>query len=115
MGANYQKQWEEYNKLTFDERKTLAISILESFRGQGETFDLVYDYLTRGENITDQDLQDVYQSLMKTAYEIDKSKEIAALEQLESLRAKGVLLREEEEKEKREAEVEARNMLIGMV
>lgn len=47
MATDYKKQWEEFKKLSFDERKGIVIGILEPFRGQGETFDLVYDYITR--------------------------------------------------------------------
>lgn len=114
MATDYKKQWEEFKKLSFDERKEIVVGILESFRGQGETFDLVYDYIIRWVNITDQDLQDVYDSLIKTAFQIDKEKETQAIQNLESVRSKAVIMREQEEQERHLSESEA-NTLVATI
>ncbi len=111
MATDYKKQWEEYKKLTFDERKEIVIGILESFRGQGEIFDLAYDYITRWINVTDQDLQDVYESLIKTAYQIDQVSEIQAIRDLELVRSKAVLMRTKEANDKKIAEQEASTLM----
>jgi hypothetical protein len=111
MSINYQKEWENYNTLSFDNQREIVLWILETFRGKWETFDLIYDYIVRWEGVTKEDLQDVYRSLMETAYQTDQENEKHALEKLESVKTKAILMREQERQEAEIAQKEASTLM----
>ena len=114
MAVDYRKQREDFQKLSFEDRREIVIGILASFRGQGDTFDTIYDYIVRGDGVTDQDLQDVHDSLMQTAMEVDKQVESQAIDRLASVRSRAIEMREREEAEKQLAQAEATVLMQGL-
>lgn len=111
---DYLKDWEWFQKLPLAEKIHISQDILQPFQWKWDTFDIIYQYFQRWENITEQDCIDVYQSLMKTSYEVESAKEIESLNQLKRLKEKWLLMKEKEQYEQQGNQQDALQMLNSL-
>lgn len=82
---SYKEQREAFRKLSFADRKRTVSSLLESFRGEQGIFETIYQYVTRAETVSDQDLQDVFDSLLVTSDDIDEENETKSINERRSV------------------------------
>ncbi len=111
---DYAHEWKEFQELPLEEKKKIALNIISQFRWKWEIFDLIFEYLTRGNNITEQDCIDVYQSLMKTSFGVESENEKLALEQLNTIKAKWLRMKEIELSERKDTEQDAIQMINSL-
>lgn len=114
MATDYKKQWESFRALPFDERKESVIKILEAFRGKDEAFDIIHQYVTQSDRVTDQDLQDVYDSMVASLYQLDSEAASEAELRFKEIQNKAASFREAEQKENVETASEAELLLTNL-
>ena len=112
---HYLEEWETFKQLPLEEKRGIALRVIEQFRWKWETFDIIYDYLNNwGDNITDQDCIDVYQSLMKTSYTIENEEKVQSMERLKVIKEKWLQMRKKELSEKNNNQQDAIEMLNSL-
>ena len=108
---DYKQMWQDYQNMSFEERKSIVIAMLEELKDKSETFAIVHEYISDCPTVSDQDLQDVYNSIVSTLYEIDEEKQKIAVSQLTNIREKALLIKQKEDEERTIEKARAHELL----
>lgn len=108
---NYKQKFLDFQKLSFPERKETVIGLLETLRQYDETLQMIYEYITTSEYITDQDLTETYEAVLYGMKQDDDREIQGAIQKLDDLKDRIIERQKLEASEKQEETNEA-NVLL---
>lgn len=107
------QEFESFQKMGFEEKRNLVISLLTPIRQDKELFEDLYQLIV-SEYAIEQDFVDIYKSLMIVLYRQEQSDEQAALTKLNEVKTQLQEQKAKEAKEREESLKESENILTGM-
>lgn len=95
-----QKQLEHFAHMSYEDRRTKVLGMLNDLKDAHETFGLAYAQIHALDKVTDNTLLSLYQSILEIAQELRQGKKNRAQDGIKRMEQIWMMIKKQEEKEK---------------